>query len=280
MTRWLLNERIKTTDTGIQIQLFEALKGLFRKPRASYEVAQLPWAGRTEEEMVAKLAIISLHHSLLNVLKNERGIHSETLMVAIGAIAGHAAAYAVWETMIKPGHLQLGRDIHTVEVKGSSDKFYFGNSINAFLVPEKPETLPLWNQIAGSAVATGVPAAELPDVREMFRHNADAVGTPAFGIVRAPDDHMPGWTAPQAINALWHFVKPILGRADNPGYAGYSVPVEQWPLVVAIVAGQYVTMAKDVLNPQLSVRFIMEAAIATSKMDPNSVLQVGPERSA
>jgi hypothetical protein len=55
------------------------------------------------------------------------------------------------------------------------------------------------------------------------------------------------------------------------------VAPEHWPVVVALVAKQLITLAKDTLNPRLSVALIMEAAIAASKVDPDTVPQSMPQ---
>src|SRR5882724_11112063 len=60
------------------------------------ETVQYPWAG-TDDEIVVNLAIGSLRDSLMLWLTSERGVHAETLLVSIGAIAGFAAQAAVNE---------------------------------------------------------------------------------------------------------------------------------------------------------------------------------------
>src|SRR6266700_1496809 len=60
------------------------------------QAIQYPWAG-TDDEIVVNLAIGSLRDSLMRWLTTERGVHAETLLVSIGAIAGFAAQRAVEE---------------------------------------------------------------------------------------------------------------------------------------------------------------------------------------
>ena len=78
----------------------------------------LPWKNKTAaEEVAGNCATGNLRETLLGAIKDERGVHAETLMVVIGAIAGYAAAHSLWETMIRPGRLKLTRDIHVIETK-------------------------------------------------------------------------------------------------------------------------------------------------------------------
>ena len=253
-------------------RLFPRLFGAGKGPRV--ETVVLPWQGKGDEETVARLAIVSLRETLLLALKDERGIHAETLMVVSGALAGYAAAFVLWETMIKPGRLQLGRDIHVAETTDGT-KYYFGDPLNAFLVPETPGNLSLYSIVAGSAAEAGVPLAEMPPAGEIFGHVAKTIGSPAFGTIRAPDDHRPRVTAQQAL-ALWPVTREILSRSDNPGFAGQSVPLAHWPIVTNIVAGQLITRTKDVLDPRLALSLIMEAAVSMSKIDPATVAQERP----
>jgi hypothetical protein len=75
-------------------------------------------------------------------------------------------------------------------------------------------------------------------------------------------------------------VKFIFTRTDGPGpAAGNSVATAHWPIVAALIAQQFVTMAKDTLDPRLSVALIMEPAIAMSKVDPTTVPQALTEKS-
>src|SRR3979490_1823461 len=64
------------------------------------EPVQLPWKN-TPDEIVVNLATGSLRESMLGWLKTERGVHAETLMVAIGALAGFAGQNAVWTRIAK-----------------------------------------------------------------------------------------------------------------------------------------------------------------------------------
>jgi hypothetical protein len=51
------------------------------------------------------------------------------------------------------------------------------------------------------------------------------------------------------------------------------VPEAHWPLVMALVAQQFIKTAKGTLDPRLSFSLIMESAIAMSKVDPDTIPQ-------
>lgn len=120
----------------------------------------------------------------------------------------------------------------------------------------------------------GVPSSELPDYREMFRYIAGTVGGPDFGIPRSPGSHQPGLLPRKGLEIFWPRAKFIFSRTDGSGPAkGRSVPPEYWPIAIAIVAQQFIGLAKTELDPRLAVRLVMESGIAMSKVDPKTVPQ-------
>ena len=240
-----------------------------------------PWG--PEDDIAANRAIGSLRNFLLGAFKTERGIQAETLLVAAGALTGYAAIHAVFEAYLKRGRAQVG-DAQAastgkaiVEVKGQDGQsYYFGDLINSFLAASTgPVARPffVWGYLAGVAINSGVPAAELPDLNEMFQRAASTVGTPEFGIPRMPANLKPMLTPRQAVDRLWSAVRTGLARVDGPGAGGRSIDVEHWPIICAIVAQQLIGQTKGVLDVKVALRLVMEAAIFMSRIDPRSVPQ-------
>jgi hypothetical protein len=134
--------------------------------------------------------------------------------------------------------------------------------------------------VAVAAINAGVPPAELPDYKEMFAYIAGSIGKPEFEMPRMSADHPTHLHPRQALELFWPRVKFIFTRTDGPGpAAGNSVATAHWPIVAALIAQQFVTMAKDTLDPRLSVALIMEPAIPMSKVDPTTVPQALTEKS-
>jgi hypothetical protein len=176
--------------------------------------------------------------------------------------------------------------IYAAEAGGR--RYYFGDRINGYLVHQRGEyAYPLWSLVAGAALKAGLAEKDLPDVVEMFDHISKSVGTPDFGLPRTSKDH-PFHLAPrQALEELWPRAKVLLSNADGVlvrGLSGLesdpegrtSVPEAHWPLVMALVAQQFIAMAKDRLDPRPMLSLMMESAIAISKIDPTSVPQTPP----
>src|SRR5262245_3736406 len=89
----------------------------------------LPW--EPEGTITANIAIGSLRESMLMWLTSDRGVHAETLMVSIGAVAGFAAQHAAWTVLRKPGAVVAQGGLMVAEAGG--EKFYFGDLINGHL---------------------------------------------------------------------------------------------------------------------------------------------------
>ncbi len=209
-----------------------------------------PWKD-TDDEVVVNLAIGSLRDSLQVWLKTERGIHVETLLASIGALAGFAAQTTAFARIAKRDiPLPAGTALSAAELSEhlrkhnllvlantkSGETFYFGDLINGYLVPQVTNGYSLWNFAAAAAIEAGVKPAELPDCNAMFRHAAQTVGTPDYGVPQVTAEHQPHLTPRQALDLFWPRAKFILTRTDGPGPArGRSVPPEYWSLVTDLV---------------------------------------------
>jgi hypothetical protein len=243
----------------------------------------LPWD--PDEAIIPNLTIGSMRDSILKWLAGTRGVHAETLMVTIGALAGFAAQNAALRSFGPPGTPANGA-VYTAEAGG--ERYYFGDRINGYLVQQNGEyAYPLWGFVAAAAMQTGLAKSELPNVVEMFDHISKSIGKPAFGLPRTTKDHPFHLTPRQALEKFWPLAKTLLSNADGilvRGLSGLdsdpeghtSVPEVHWPLVMALVAQQFMKMVKGTLDPRLSFSLIMESAIMMSKVDPTTIPQIPP----
>ena len=254
---------------------------------------QLPWEG-TDDEIVVNLAIGSLRGTMVKWLTSERGVHAETLLVSIGAIAGLAAQNAVQERIKNrdvPGahkgmsgpelakHLADNNLAVQVTAK-SGDVYLYGDLVNGYLVQQSTTigNSSLYAILGGAALQAGVKPGELPDARAIFRRVSQTIGTPEYGILNPPKPLDPHYTPRQALEKSWRGVKIIFERKDGQGIPfakGRNVKPEYWPLVTALVARQFLLWTKDEIDPRVGFALILESAIAMSKLDPAKVAQ-GP----
>lgn len=237
------------------------------KPRRANVI--LPWY--PDGEIAANIAIGGLRDSLTAWMTTRRGIHAETLMVAVGALAGFAAQCAAWDE-VRRAKAPIPREGLALAATASGERYYFGDLINGYLVPEGARDWTLWGFAAAAAVEAGLPESALPDYTDMFRHVAETVGSRDFGIPRVPDAHQPHLLPRTALEMYWSGVRAILEFADGPGpEQRHSVAVAHWPAILGLVARQFVLTNKDELSPEISLRLIMESAIMMSKIDPATV---------
>ncbi|MCB1500424.1 MAG: hypothetical protein KDK07_11660 [Bauldia sp.] len=227
----------------------------------------LPW--QPDHEIESNIAIGSLRDSILAWLTTGRGVHVETLMTVVGKLAGFAAQCAAWDAVRRSGK-PAPKDGLVLATTPSGERFYFGDLINGYLVPEGAREWTVWGFGAAAAVEAGLPEARLPDYVDMFRHASATIGTGDFGIPRVSADHRPHLSPKEALVRFWPAARAILARTDGPE-PGKSVPVEYWPAILGLVARQYILMAREALDPAMSLSLVMESAITMSKVDPDSI---------
>jgi len=265
---------------------------LFGKPNQTgvsqtntVQFGNAPWASDDSEKVAASFALMSLRNYIISDLKGPRGVHSETALTMIGALAGFSAQHAIRESIVKTGKLPengVGTahdDGAFVIVKTESRKtFYFGDLLNSYLVPTSgkltifgPGQFTLWGILAAATTQCGAKPLSIEETQEIFRNTATVIGTAQFGEPRLPKDHQSSMTPQRALNRAWPHVQNILSRNDIPGFENRSLKIEYWPTVVAMTAAALLEDAKNVLDPNLSMRIIMEAAIPMSKIDPSTL---------
>jgi hypothetical protein len=195
---------------------------------------------------------------LMREVKDQRGIHCETLLTAIGALCGYAAQQALWEGMVKPGKLAIAQAFKVMETP-SGATYFFGDTLDSLLVSMEPKHVSVWKIVAGGVLATG--GEHLPNVNDLLRHSAATAGTSAFGLPRLPDDHLPSILPRAAVERFWPGARLLLALSD---------PL-QWPLLMAHAAQKLMLSMKGSIAPDLAVRIVMEAAVPMSRVDPATV---------
>ena len=233
-------------------------------------ITTFPW--QPDSTVTGDLAIKNLREGLMAAIKNERGIHTETLLTAVGALAGFAAQNAALDRLSSrdPAAPKLGLAI----AQTKSGRLMFGDAVNVFLYPEAHSTLPLVAIIAGAAAQAGVPAAELPDFHEIAAYVATVVGTSEFGKIRARPGNPPQLGPLELLHKLWPLARDILQRPPHKGFLRLpEKPLQEahWPIIISIVGSQLIGMTKEVLSPRIGAALLMESAVITSKIDPETM---------
>ena len=206
-------------------------------------------------------------------LKNERGIHTETILTAVGALAGFAAQNAALDRVTSRDPAAPKLTLAIAQTK-SGEKWIFGDAVNVFLYPEANSTLPLLAIIAGAATQAGIPASEFPNCQEMAAHVAAVIGTEDFGKLGVSKEHQPQLKPLELLRKLWPLTRDVLRRPPHKTlFRRAEKPLQEthWPIIISIVGSQLIGMTKGVLNPKIGAALVMESAVITSKIDPETI---------
>lgn len=236
-------------------------------------VGAYPW--QPASTITGNFAIGGLRENLLQWMTTDRGVHVESLAGAVGALAGFAgqcAALSRAEAKTRArGHADQD-DLLLVQVT-SGETYLYGELLNQPLFGSGPDGgLALWNIVGGAAVQAGVPMSGLPDFAAIARRTAQVLGSPDFEKLGVEPAHQPHMSPRQALAKLWAATEALL-RNPLPKGAPSEPPLQEvhWPVVLSLVAGQVVGLTKDALDPRITARIIVEAAVIASKIHPDTV---------
>jgi len=203
----------------------------------------------------AKLGSKEILQRIINAMKNEHGIHVESLLCALGALAGHSCQANLRAQALVKG-LPETAAFQTVATKDGK-KYFGGDPLNNVLVNSKYS---IWGLAAGAAQEAG--AKELPDIHEMFKYTSSVLGEPEFGIPRIPENHSAGDSPLNYLKALWPAIFPTVKL--------FCPSPSEWPILYGLAIQEAITMSKSIIAPDLSLKIVMESAIPMSKIDPEN----------
>src|SRR5712691_4300256 len=146
--------------------------------------ARRAWPWEPDQSVAVNLAVGSLQKFFVKSLAKGNSLQVETLFSTVGALTGFAAQHAVRQECLASGRAEA-EVLVTVETAGG-ERFYFGDRLNAILVPSRVDDLTVWSVVAGEAMRLGAAKGDLPDGMQIFERVAKSVGTPGFGIPQVP----------------------------------------------------------------------------------------------
>lgn len=191
---------------------------------------------------------------LVEAMKDAKGVHVESLLGALGSLAGFACQMSVRAEDPAAG------DGAFVVVGGADGRsYFFGNRLNQ---PLAESQYSVWGLTAGKAQSFG--CTELPDINEIFSYVTTTVGGDRFGLPRILEGHRPGALPLNYLKALWTGIMPTVRR--------FCVQPAEWPILFGIAIQEAMTIGKDVIDPKLATVIVMECAVPMSKIDPELVL--------
>lgn len=189
---------------------------------------------------------------LLNGMKTERGIHIESLLCALGSLAGYACQADLRSQAQKQG-IPENKVLMVIGTKNGKN-FFFGDHLNKALAESK---FSIWSLAAGAAQHNG--CTKLPDVAEIFGYVTSTVGDENFGIPRLPDAHKPGDLPINYLKSLW----PAMLNIIQP----FCKESLEWPILFGFAIQEVMDLSKTTIKPELALLIVMESAIPMSKVD-------------
>ena len=190
---------------------------------------------------------------LFLAMSTDRGIHLESLLSALGALAGYACQISVREDfVVRQGRAE--KDVFiVVQSKQNSVTYYFGDLLNRPLAESRYS---VWSLVSGATQKMG--AKELIDLHDIFKHVTDTLGADNFGIPRVAAEHRAKETPLNYVSFLWPQLFPLAQSfCKNPS---------DWPIIFGIAIQEILFASKDLIEPQVALRIVMESAVPMSKI--------------
>jgi len=235
--------------------------------------SQEPW--EPSRDVAAQLAMGSLVKFFPKSLSHNGQLQLDTLFCTVGALTGFAAQHAVRQDDIVGGG-RKENEVFVIALAPNGERYFFGDRLNAILVPQRPDSMTVWTILGGQALKLGAAKSELPDCLATFERATKSIGTPEFGIPQLPAGHKSYLTPRRAIEIFWPTVLQVFTREPIVPLPGFLlVAPRHWPLVLASVAASFMPALKEKLAPALAMTIFMEAAIPMSKIDQSAVRFVG-----
>jgi hypothetical protein len=208
---------------------------------------------KTDPLIGAKVGSQAVFHQMLQWLKDERGVHTESLFTVLGALAGYSCQAANREELVKKQGVPE-EEIFMVVDDNQGNRYFLGDSINK---PLAEVQLSVWALAAGAAQSIG--AQQLIDLHEVFAHSAKTVGGPDFGVLRVPPQHKPKAPPRVMLEKFWPACHQYLDL--------YCESAVEWPILYGLAIQHAMIAAKGSFDPNLALRIVMESAVSMSKVD-------------
>lgn len=169
----------------------------------------------------------------------ERGVHAETMIGALAALAGEWSLVAIGQPLPDTGWVVASQATE--------------------LLIEGDESA--WALLSQIVISRGlVDSGNLPDPIQVVAQTAAAIGSSPFPPLTVPDGHYPLEWSPVAGP---RFREAITEMALRKGMTD-----RQMLLAMMVAIGLVIEGAREVLNPAVAIRLALEIMIGVSRMAP------------
>lgn len=200
----------------------------------------------------AKVGGKELAQRMMAEMKTERGVHIESILGALGSLAGYSCQASVRARALSQGLDETALFTHAECTDGKV--YFFGDDLNRPLAEDQHS---IWSIAAGGAQAAG--CEDIPDPGDVFTHVANTVGSSEFGLPRLPPEHPLHDTPLNYVEAFWPKLFPMISKfCPNP---------EHWPTLLGLAIQDIMSQGRGVIDPCLALKIVMECAVPMSKVD-------------
>jgi hypothetical protein len=224
-------------------------------PRTEAIMGGVRAAERQNPMAGAQVGAKEVYHRLLEGMADEKGVHIESLLCALGALAGYACQASLRAQALAANMAETAA-FNVIATKDGKE-YFFGDPLNNLLANSQ---FSVWALAGGAAQHNGAKA--LPDLEEIFQHTASVVGGEKFGIPRVPEKHVAGDLPVNFLKIIWPELFPTLKRFC-PDPAG-------WPILYGFAIQEAMDASKAAIDPALALKIVMESAVPMSKVDLGS----------
>jgi hypothetical protein len=196
-------------------------------------------------------------------------LHAANGVSALGALAGIFAQVQA-RSMLQSGAIAQTQSTLVEVTTKTSERYYFGDAINACLMEGSRERPAFWNIAAGAARDPKI--ADKIDVLAIARHTTKSVGTPDFGKPRIDKRYGLTELPLQAVqkHGPWLLVRFLELDLEPANLMRVWGSVAQ--SFAAFAAGEIKDVQADVPMKRADiVRLYLEAAFPASKFDLRAV---------
>lgn len=226
----------------------DMIKSIFLQNVAEY---------RQEDPFInAKVGGKEIFYRIIDLMKDNKGVHIESLLCAVGALAGYSCQASIRAEFIDQKGLSE-KDVFLIIQCQNGSQYYFGEMVNK---PLAENQYSIWSLAAGAVHKLGLDY--LLDLEDIFVHVSKTVGTAEYGIPRIPEGHKPGDIPQNYLKYFWPRILPVLKE---------FCPIPEWPILFGITAQEAIFWGKDVIDPHLALLIIVESAIPMAKIDFKSL---------
>jgi hypothetical protein len=201
--------------------------------------------------LAAKLGARELLERLIEALRDERGVHAESLLTLLGAMAGLATQASLRERALAAGLSELS-PFQVVRLE--AEAFLVGDALARALAAEP---LSLWDLAAAEAQALG--CLPLPDPAPLIAWGAAQIGRgDDYGRPDVPEQNQPLPGALSSALEIWPLLRQLLqDTCPDPA---------QWPALCGLAAQDALRRTAVVVDPCVGLKLVMQAAIAAAKL--------------